>query len=181
MIIQMKLQIYDQEDAEMIHQDDDLLFDAELKPHRSLSPRGFIWLMSGICLISFSAWLAFFLAGAWPVVGFLGADVLLIYLAFRVNYRRGNMRETLQLTADRLTVQRISHWGEVQTWEFQPYWLQVLLDDSPDVENQLTLRSHGRSLVIGSFLPPDERTQVATALKQALGHTRIQSGTPLLG
>ena len=181
MIIQMKVQIYDQEDAEMIHQDDDLLFDAELKPHRSLSPRGFIWLMSGICLISFSAGLAFFLAGAWPVVGFLGADVLLIYLAFRVNYRRAHMRETLQLTADRLTVQRISHWGGVQTWEFQPYWLQVLLDDSPDVERQLTLRSHGRSLVIGSFLPPDERTQVATALKQALGHTRIQSGTPLLG
>jgi uncharacterized membrane protein len=36
-------------------------------------------------------------------------------------------------------------------------------------------------LVIGSFLPPDERTQVATALKLALDHTRIQSGTPLPG
>ena len=181
MIIQMNVQIHDQDDAEMIHQDDGLLFDAELKPHRSLSPRGFIWLMSGICFISFSAGLAFFLAGAWPVVGFLGADVLLIYFAFRVNYQRAHMRETLQLTADRLTVQRISHWGEVQTWEFQPYWLQVLLDESPDVDSQLTLRSHGRSLVIGSFLPPDERTQVAAALKQALDHTRIQSGTPLPG
>src|SRR5690606_29773979 len=78
------------------------LFDAELRPHRSLSPRGFLLLMSGVCALSFTGGLAFFLAGAWPVVGFLGADVLLIYLAFRASYRSGCLVERLHLTRDRL-------------------------------------------------------------------------------
>jgi len=144
----------------------------ELRPHRSLAPKGFATLMLLIAGISFVTGMMFVLAGAWPVIGFLGADVLLIYLAFRVNYRRAHMREILQLTADQLKVQRISHWGEVQTWEFQTYWLQVFLDDSPEDTSQLTLRSHGRSLVIGSFLPPRERAEVAAALRQALDQTR---------
>ena len=88
----------------MSTQEGDLLFDAELRPHRSLSPQGFLWLMGGICLFSFSAGLAFFLVGAWPVIGFLGADVLLIFFAFRVNYRRAHMRETLKLTPEHLQV-----------------------------------------------------------------------------
>ena len=29
----------------------------------------------------------FLLLGAWPVFGFFGLDVLLLYLAFRANYR----------------------------------------------------------------------------------------------
>ena len=37
--------------------------------------------------VSFVGGMVFFIAGAWPVVGFLGLDVLLVYWAFRVNYR----------------------------------------------------------------------------------------------
>src|SRR3546814_12592383 len=82
------------------------LFDAELRPHRSLSPRGFLLLMASVCAFSFAGGLAFYLAGAWPVIGFLGADVLLIYLAFKINYRSGRLVERLHLTRDRLTVIR---------------------------------------------------------------------------
>ena len=32
--------------------------------------------------------MVFLLAGAWPVFGFFGLDVLLVYWAFRLNYRR---------------------------------------------------------------------------------------------
>src|SRR3546814_1874361 len=69
------------------------LFDVELRPHRSLSPRGFLLLMALICAISFTGGLFFYLMGAWPVIGFMGADVLLIYLAFRINYRSGHLVE----------------------------------------------------------------------------------------
>jgi len=159
-------------------QEGGLLFDAELRPHRSLSPQGFVWLMTGLCLVSFIAGLAFYLAGAWPVIGFMGADVLLIYAAFRINYRRAHMRETLQLTPGQLRVRRINHWGEIQTWDFQTYWLQVLLEETPDGDNQLSLRSHGRSLTIGSFLPPRERAEVAAALRQALARSRQLAPDP---
>ena len=98
----------------------EILFDAVLSPHRSLSPRGFALLMAAICAFSFAAGLGFFLAGAWPVVGFLGVDVALVYFAFRVNYRRARMYETLRLTHDGLVVERIDHWGGKSTWRFRP-------------------------------------------------------------
>ena len=145
-----------------------LLFDAHLTPHRSLSPRGFVVLMSAICAVSFGAGLVFFLVGAWPVVGFLGLDVLLIYLAFRVNYRHGRMYEQVELAPDRLVVRRVDHWGKERRWDFQPTWLQVLIDEPPDHDSRLTLRSHGRSLDIGGFLTAEERLDLAKALRRAL-------------
>ena len=145
-----------------------VLFDATLTPHRSLSPRGFVILMAVICAISFAAGLVFFLAGAWPVVGFLGLDVLLIYVAFRINYHHGRMFETVKLTRQDLIVRRVDHWGKESRWRFQPTWLQVLIDEPPGHGSQLVLRSHGRSVTIGAFLTPDERVDLAKALRHAL-------------
>lgn len=152
------------------------LFDAELRPHRSLSPRGFLLLMALICAISFTGGLFFYLMGAWPVIGFMGADVLLIYLAFRINYRSGHLVERLHLTRDSLTVRRIWPGGRSRTWEFQPYWLQVVFDEQA-VGNEradcpLILRSHGKSLAVGSFLTRQERGEVANALRAALGRAQ---------
>ena len=161
-------------DQETEHRDQDTpaLFDAVLTPHRSLSPRGFVVLMAAICAFSFSAGLGFFLAGAWPVVGFLGLDVLLVYIAFRINYRRARMYETLHLTRDALTVRRVDHWGGESHWRFKPAWLQVLLDDPPAHASPLTLRSHGKSLAIGGFLTAEERRGLANALAAALAEAR---------
>jgi uncharacterized membrane protein len=154
--------------AEHCEERDPLIFDALLSPHRSLSPRGFVILLIAVCAVSFAAGMVFFLVGAWPVVGFLGLDVSLIYLAFRINYRRARMHETLALTRRDLTVCRVNHRGEVAGWRFQPTWLQVLIDDPPQHHSQLVLRSHGRNLVIGAFLSPAERFDLAKALRRAL-------------
>jgi uncharacterized membrane protein len=144
------------------------LLDVLLTPHRSLSPRGFVVLMTAVCAVSFAAGLAFYIMGAWPVVGFFGLDVLLIYLAFRINYRHGRIYETLRLTRRALTVERGDHWGKVSRWRLQPAWIQVLVDDSLRHESRLTLRSHGRSVTIGTFLTAEERLDLAKALRGAL-------------
>ena len=151
---------------------EELFFDARLRPHRSLSPRGFLLLMIAVATAAFLAGLAFFLIGAWPVAGFLGLDVALVYLAFKMNYRHGRMYETLRLTCGNLTVTRVSHWGVRKSWRFQPAWLQVLIDDPPGHGSQLVLRSHGRSLSIGGFLAPEERAELAAALRRALEKAR---------
>lgn len=152
--------------------EDPPLFDAVLAPHRSLGPRGFLILMSGVCLFAFAAGLGFYLVGAWPVVGFLGLDVLLIYFAFRANYRHGRMFESVTLTREELTVARTNYWGETETWRLQPYWLRVSMDDPPRHDSQLSLVSHGKKLVIGAFLTPEERLEVARALEAALAKSR---------
>ena len=148
------------------------LLELSLRPHRSLTPRGFVVLMSTVGAISFAAGLAFYAAGAWPVIGFLGLDVLLIYLAFRLNYRSGKLTESLRLTQDRLSIKRVHPCGRQEDWDFQPHWLQVLIDLPLRHDSQLTLRSHGKSLVIGAFLPPRERLEVAAALHRALAGLR---------
>ncbi|SMF08512.1 Uncharacterized membrane protein [Tistlia consotensis] len=149
-----------------------VVFEALLTPYRSLSPRGFLILMSAVACVAFAAGMTFFQLGAWPVPGFMGAEVLLIYGAFKINYRRAKGFERLELTADRLTVRRVDHWGEETTWRFQPYWLRIEIADPPEPDSPLSLRSHGRSLTIGGFLSAQERLELAKTLRAELAKLR---------
>jgi uncharacterized membrane protein len=151
-----------------------VFYDAVLSPHRSLPPRGFAVLMLGLAAVSFCVSLGFVLRGAWPVTPFFGLDVLLVYWAFRINYRHARLREELRLTEDSLTVERVSIYGERRRWQFQPFWLRVTLEEKDEDTNRLVLASHGRALVVGSFLGPAERRGVASALKDALSRWRAR-------
>lgn len=151
-----------------------VLYDAVLSPHRSLPPRGFTVLILLMAAVSFMASLFFVLHGAWPVTPFFGVDVLLVYVAFRLNYRSGRLREELKLTEDSLTVDRVNVYGERTRWRFQPYWLRVIFEEKDEDTNRLVLTSHGRSLVVGSFLGAAERRGVAHALKDALARWRAR-------
>lgn len=147
-------------------------FDAVLHPHRSLSPYGFLILMIALSLVSFVTGIAFLIAGAWPVFGFFGLDVLLVYVAFRASYRSGMMYETLRLTRDDFTVRRILPSGAVKSWSFQPYWLRVELDNPESPDSELRISSHGRSVVIGAFLTPEEKLDLARTLSVALAQSK---------
>ncbi|MSP20765.1 MAG: DUF2244 domain-containing protein [Alphaproteobacteria bacterium] len=153
---------------------DGLLFDAVLRPHRSLSKPGFLILMGFIAVVSFASGMLFLLQGAWPVMGFFGLEVGLVYVAFKMNYRAGKLFETVQLDTSQLLVRRIDPKGRAASWSFQPNWLRVAMDDPPEHESQLTLTTHGRSLTIGAFLTPEERLQIAQELRAALAHWRKQ-------
>jgi uncharacterized membrane protein len=149
-----------------------VLFDAVLIPHRSLGLGGFWLLMALISGLSFVSGVFFVLRGAWPVSGYLGLDVLLIYLAFKASYRSARLYETVKLTDQALIVERVGPRGQSTTWRFQPYWLRIEMDDPPEHNSQLRLSSHGRSLAIGSFLAPEERHELAEALRGALRQYR---------
>ena len=150
-----------------VHDGQELLFDAELRPHRSLSPKGFRILMAGIGVICLAVGLGFLLQSAWPILGFLGLDVAAIYLAFRISYRAGGLREVVQLSEQELAIRRIHPGGRWRRWSFQPYWLRVELAKIQG-QTQLALRSHGESLTIGAFLTHDERKNLALTLRHEL-------------
>src|SRR5580704_10402893 len=105
--------------------DEPTLFSAILTPHRSLGRTGFLAVMLSIGGISFAAGLVFFIIGAWPVVGFLGLDVLLVYWAFRVSYRAAAAFEEVTVTPSELKVRKVSHRGEVREWMLNPVWVRV--------------------------------------------------------
>ena len=149
-------------------------YDAVLKPHRSLPPRGFAVLMLLLAAVSFCVSLFFVLHGAWPVTPFFGLDVVLVWLAFRMSYRQARQREELTLTDDSLTLDRVSIYGERRRWQFQPFWLRVRFEEQDEDTNRLVLTSHGRSVVVGSFLGPAERRSVAQSLTTALSRWRAR-------
>ena len=145
------------------------LFSALLTPHRSLNRTGFLVLMAFLCAISFAAGMVFLLMGAWPVFGFFGLDVVVVYWAFRVNFHRAQAVEEITITPSELRVRRVSHRGHVVEWVLNPLW--VRLDQTGDAEfgiERLYLVSSGRRVSIGSFLGPDEKASFAKALLAAL-------------
>lgn len=147
-------------------------FDAVLTPHRSLPPAGFAILMAGVIGVAFLGGIVFLMQGAWPVTGFGIVEVGLFYLMFRLNYRSGRMHERVRLTEDALEVERHEVGGRVRRWSFQPYWLRVDMADPPQPDSRLVLSSHGRSLSIGAFLSPEERLDLANALRAELARLR---------
>ena len=149
------------------------IFSAVLTPHRSLSRKGFLILMTVLGLISFATGTAFLLAGAWPVFGFCGLDVLLIYFAFRLSYRRAKAYEQVTVTPSELTVRQVSHHGRISEWTLNPLW--VKLDRVVHAEfgiERLFLVSHGRRLAIAGFLGPQEKESFALALSAAIGEAK---------
>lgn len=147
-------------------------FRAVLAPHRSLPPAGFGLLMGAVGVVSFVAGLAFSMIGAWPVVGFLGLDVLIIYVAFRLNYRSGLLRETVDLMPDALTITRYHPSGRREQFTFNPYWVRVELIEGRDGRTDLKLRLHERVVSFGRFLTNEERRDLASSLMGALADTR---------
>ncbi|WP_298723553.1 DUF2244 domain-containing protein [uncultured Ferrovibrio sp.] len=154
------------------------VFAAELRPHRSLGARGFLILMLAVGAVNFTAGIAFWIAGAWPVFGFCGLEVLLLWLAFRASYRQSRAREYIQLDQDSLTVCRRDAKGAERVWRLQPYWLRVECADD-DEQARLKIWSHGRALSLGEFLSPDERRSLADALREALWRWRQPEGAGL--
>src|SRR5262249_32677829 len=116
----------------------------------------------------FIAGLVFYLAGAWPVMGFFGLDVALVYCAFKLNYRSGRLYETVELTPARLTWTRVHPSGRREQFDGNPYWARVSLDQRPDGRTTLRILVEGRQLTFGGFLTDGERRDLAVALKDAL-------------
>ncbi|KAB2849457.1 MAG: DUF2244 domain-containing protein [Hyphomicrobiaceae bacterium] len=160
--------------SENVASPDQYRFAAVLSPYRSLPPLGFALLMGAIGGVSFLAGLHFYRLGAWPVTGYFGLDVALLYLAFKVNYRAGRARELLLLSEDRLEVVRITPSGKRTSWTFNPYWARIRLEgDDKEDRTKLTLSSHGRELIIGGFLSNEERGDLAGALGRALAEAKL--------
>jgi uncharacterized membrane protein len=150
-----------------------LLLDAVLQPRRSLGPAGFVLLMGLVAGVSFAGGVFFYHLGAWPVTGFFGLDALLIYFAFRANYRAARAHETVQVTRSLLLIRRVPVKGAATEVRLNPYWTRIQVErDDEGVMRRLSLTSHGRRHELAANLGPGERERFAEALAAALSAAR---------
>lgn len=149
------------------------IFSAVLTPHRSLGPTGFVVLMAALAGISFIAGMVFLIAGAWPVFGFFGLDVLLIYWAFRANNLAARAYEEVTVTPSELTIRKVSPHGRTREWTLNPLWVRLQRDEHEEFGiERLFLVSRGKRLAVAGFLGAQEKASFAHALSAALGEAR---------
>jgi uncharacterized membrane protein len=142
-------------------------FATSLSPHRSLSAEGFRFVMLGAVAANLVIGLPLFIMGAWPVFGFMGLDVFLLWWLFKRSYLDARRSETLLLTDRELVVVRVAPDGEREELRLDAYWLKV-----EATEERLVVTSRGNRAVIGRFLGPEERLKVADQLKAAIADMR---------
>ena len=152
---------------------DDVIFSATLTPYRSLGRRAFLLLMFFIGAVWFVTGLYFWSLGAWPVLGFVGLDVLAIWIAFRLNYRAGRAYEEVEVTRNLLTIRRISPVGRIQEFRFNPRWVRLEVESMEDFGTlRLAVRTRDESVPVGTFLNPADRQSFAHALGAAIAEAR---------
>jgi uncharacterized membrane protein len=149
------------------------VFAAVIRPHRSLGPGGFRILMAVCAVVAGLAAIRVAALGLWPVSGFFLLDVLALYIAFRISYRRANSAEELVLTPIELLFRRVSHRGQTSEWRLNPLWTR--LDRDTDEEfglQRLTLVSRGERILIARELSPGEREHLADEFGRALAQVK---------
>jgi uncharacterized membrane protein len=155
--------------------EDKPLFAAILTPHRSLGRQGFYALLAAVIGINLIGAFFFTIAGAWPVVPFLGLDVLLVWIAFRANYRAARAYEEVIVTPVEITVRRVDQKGRRLEWRFNPAWTKLHTtrdDDDERLVTALVLDEGRRRLAVATLLPPVERADFGRALACALADAK---------
>ena len=146
-----------------------------LTPHRSLSRNGYVWLLGSVAAINLAVGTLFYAIGAWPVVGFAGLDVLLMWLAFRANFADARRAERISISAHELVLERFAKGKPAECLSFVRRWVRVDLveDRERELVGSLFLVSGGVRTVVGQFLAPSERRDLAVALRSALAIPHI--------
>ena len=148
-------------------------FVAELIPHRSLGRTGFFVLMAFICVTCFISGMMFLVMGAWPVFLFMMLDALIIWGAFKLNYRAARARERIRMRKDELIVQKVDPAGRVVEHVFNPFWTRFEVERKENIGiTAMRVTSKGESMLIGAFLNPDDRESFAKAFAGALGEAK---------
>jgi uncharacterized membrane protein len=136
--------------------------------NNSLSAAGRAVVLGSLVIISLAISLAFAYFGAWLVLPFAGAEMGVLYLAFRHVQRRAADFESLAIKGDRVLVERWER-GRMSRHELNRYWSQVVVHQgSAPGRSVLALRSHGREVEFGEHLTEDQRLAVAHTLRQQL-------------
>lgn len=146
--------------------------DAVLEPPRSLSTRGFSRVMMLLGGLSLFSGIIFLTLGAWPVVGFMGLEILLVWLVFRFSFRSQTARTYIRVTADAVDVRKVDGWGRERRARFPSYFARVEFDRTASGSSALRLATSARAYHIGEYLTPRERESFAHRLAQAISEAR---------
>ena len=152
---------------------DEPILQTRITPHRSLDARSFRLLFAIFAVGCVVSSVPFVILGAWPVAGFFGLDIALLYGAFQLSFRAARAYEDITVTAVELSVARVSAAGRRKEWRFSPGFVRLEREDFEDFGvTRLDLVSRGRRLEVAAALGPQARADFARDLSGALAQAR---------
>jgi uncharacterized membrane protein len=146
-----------------------LYMDAEIKPNRSLSERGFVILISVITVANVASAAVFVRMGAHWVVPFIGLDLLAVVVAFLASFKAGRVIERVQVSAAEVRITHETPKDSRVVWESPTAFTRVTTErDEEDRVMALRLALSGRETSVAAALSPGERGEFAKALEEAI-------------
>lgn len=153
-----------------------LYMDAEIRPNRSLSQRGFVILIAAITALNCVSAAVFLSMGAHFVPIFLGLDLVAIVVAFLVSFHAAKRVERVQVTASAVrVVHETPRWSKL-VWESPTAFTRLGLERDEARVVGVRLMLSGRQVAVAEALSPVERAQFAEALEQAIWRARRERG-----
>lgn len=146
--------------------------DAVLEPPRSLSQRGLNRVMMILGGAGFVSGFGFLMMGAWPVAGFMGLEILALWLVFRWSFRSQTARTYVRVTADTVLLRRVDGWGRERHARVSSYFARVEFDRTASGADALRLATSRTAWPLGEHLNPREREAFARRLTEALVDAR---------
>lgn len=148
------------------------LLNVEIRPHRSLSDRGFIILISIITAIHCVTAAVFLSMGATLVPLFLGLDVLAVIVAFGVSFASARRIERVVVTESRVRLTEETPRRRVLIWEGPTAFTHLSAETEDDRIVDLRLSVSGRDAPVGRALGPKAREELKRRLEAALQQAR---------
>ena len=133
--------------------------------NNSLSTKGFYILMTSIILPALFIGTAFSLIGAWPVLGFMGLEIILIYIFFKILFYKNNFYEHIMLDKAKFSISYNNKNNVINSVNLEPTWLQVKLENN---NNKLQIFTHGNAIELGKCLAIKEKASLAKVIQEAL-------------
>lgn len=150
--------------------------DAEIRPNRSLSERGFIWLICIVTAANCASAAVFIHLGAIYVPFFLGLDVLAVIAAFLASFAAAKRVQRVQVDSRDVRVVLETPRDSRVVWESPTAFTRVAVQTEDERTVGLRLQLSGRGVPVAQALSPRERGEFAKALQAAIWAARLERG-----
>jgi len=148
--------------------------DIKIYRNQSLTTRGLYILMFFITIPASYIAISFYVLGAWPVLGFMGFEILLIYIAFKILFYNNKFYEHIILDSEKLNILFKKKNKIIKKIELEPTWVQVKIEKIYENEDTLIVSSHGKKIILANYLIPEERLKLAGKIKSGLREWKNQ-------
>ena len=152
------------------------IFYQRLSPQKSLTSTGAKILLLGVSVCGLFISFGFIFVGAWPVFFFMLVDIVLLYFALKLIFRKSYCAEEITISSHNIKIKLFDGKACCKTINFNPYWTMVDLSLSRNQKSILGFRSRGQFMEIAEFMCLKDKRRLAENLEACI--RSIKNPTP---